>query len=103
VRAAAVAPTTKWPCDEFYRDVMYCVVKRLCIVLNTMDSRRLYMLKLELPFYIVTLCSYICCEICFGGSPSGEAAKTGLTQKIQYIPRLTEKRITLCSSVNRGI
>jgi hypothetical protein len=27
----------------------------------------------------------------------------GVIEKIQYIPRLTEERVTLCSSVNRGI
>jgi hypothetical protein len=36
-----VAPATTRHCDEFYRDVMYCVIKWQCIVVNTMDCYRL--------------------------------------------------------------
>jgi hypothetical protein len=38
----------------------------------------------------------------FGDSPSEEAAKTGVIYK-KYIPQLTEERMTLCLSVNRGV
>jgi hypothetical protein len=41
----------------------------------------------------------------FGGYPFGEAAKIGVIYKKQYIPRLTEERMALYSSVmcNQGI
>jgi hypothetical protein len=40
----------------------------------------------------------------FGGSPFGEAAKTGVIyKKNQYVPRLTEERMALYSLINRGM
>jgi hypothetical protein len=46
---------------------------------------------------IIVYCFY--CTPGFGGSPTGEAAKTGVALKKQYIPRLTKEHMALYFSV----
>jgi hypothetical protein len=100
--ATAVAPAMMWHRDEFYRDVMYCVVKWLCIVVNIVDCHQLCQnLNCHSMF-----CSYLCLYILyhlFWRLPIREGSQNmAYIKKIQYIPRLTEKCMVLYSSVNQG-
>jgi hypothetical protein len=64
-----------------------------------MDCHWFICLELELLLFCCLNLLYV---PYFGGSPSGEAAKTWIIYiKNQYIPRLTEEHIIFCFSVNR--
>jgi hypothetical protein len=59
MRVMVVAPAMTRRRDEFYHDVMYCVVKRLYIVVDTMDCRRLCRNFNCHSIYCSCMCLYI--------------------------------------------